>query len=53
MTPNSQAYSMSSSLAMMMKFWLAKARTMARMTAKVMVVVAMMMHGRLALYTLP
>ena len=52
MTPRSQAYSTSKSLAMMMKFCSTSALMTARMMAKVMVAVAMMMHDRLAMNAL-
>ena len=47
MAPKSHAYSTSRSLAMIMKFCEEVALMMPRISAKVMVLVAMIMHGRL------
>ena len=48
-TPNSQAYCISRPLAMMMKLWSVVNRAMNMMMAKVMTVVAIVMHVRLAM----
>ena len=48
-TPSNHAYSTSRLLAMVMKFWFTVPRIMPMMMAKVMVVDAIMMQGRLSM----